>query len=146
MFGSIVAIKPMELYLIIALSAIICVVFFTLYSQLFALSFDEEFARLKGVRVKLLNFVFMLLTAITIALASRTVGALIVTSLIVIPVACSMKISKSYKMTTVFSVIFAMFFTFSGLIISFYLDMRPGGTIVVIGSITLLIITIFKRK
>ena len=146
LFGSIVAIESLELYLIIGLSAVVVAVFLALYRQLFAISFDEEYARLQGVRVNLLNFVFMLLTAVTIALASRTVGALIVSSLIVIPVACGMKVGSSYRTTTLWSVVFALLFTFSGLFISFYLDLRPGGTIVIIGVFVLLIITGLRRR
>lgn len=146
LFGSIVAIQPLELYLIIGLSMVVAGVFFALYRPLFALSFDEEYARLHQVRVKWINFIFMLLTALTIALASRAVGALIVSSLMVIPVACSIKVSRSYKMTTLWSIVFALLFTFSGLFVSFYLNLRPGGTIVIIGVVCLLAITLFRRR
>lgn len=146
LFGSIVAIADIELYLTLALTPVVIISYFLLYPKLFAITFDEEYARLQGVRIKAVNFSFMLLTAITVSLASRTVGALIVSSLMVIPVACSLKLAKSYRMTVIFAVLFALLFSFSGLILSYYLDLRPSGTIVLLGVLTLLLISLWKRR
>ncbi|MBQ6558213.1 MAG: metal ABC transporter permease, partial [Clostridia bacterium] len=71
--------------------------------------------------------------------ASRIVGALMISSLLVIPVATAMMVSKSYKQTVIFSVIFAEVFTIGGLFVSYYANLRPGGTIVLIGVIALII-------
>ena len=83
-----------------------------------------------GVPVGGINLVLMLLTAVTVSVASRIVGALMISSLLVIPVAAAMMIAKSYKQTIWWSIAFAEFFTVAGLFISYYLDLRPGGTIV----------------
>jgi zinc transport system permease protein len=96
------------------------------------------------VPVKTVNFIFTLLTALTISIASRTVGALVVSSLLVIPVACGMQVGRSYRLTLIFSVIFAVFFTVTGLTLSYYWKLKPGGTIVLTGVASFLIIVILK--
>ncbi len=140
LFGSIVAITDFELYLVVGLSVIVIFAVIFLYKELFYCTFDEESARLAGIPVKTVNFLFTLLTAITISVASRTVGTLIISSLMVLPVACAMQIAGSYKQTVFFSVLFSVLFTFIGLFFSYYADLKPGGTIVLIGVISLLLI------
>ena len=95
--------------------------------------------------VKAINFVIMLLTAITVSVASRAVGALMISSLLVIPVACAMTFAKSYASMLRISVVFALIFTIAGLFSSFYMNLRPGGTIVLLGVITLIILLIANK-
>ena len=145
LFGSIVAITDFELYLVVCLSIVVLCTVVLLYKELFYISFDEESARLSGVPIKSVNFIFMLVTAITISVSARTVGTLIISSLMVLPVACAMQVAKSYKQSIIASIIFALWFTISGLFISFYMDLKPGGTIVLIGVFTLIIVLLYKN-
>ncbi len=108
--------------------------------------FDEKLARLAGVPVWLINFIFTILTAATVSVAARTVGALVVSSMMVIPVVCSMQLAKSYKQTVIFSIIFAVAFTISGLFISFYAGLKPGGTIVLTGVAVLVFILLINTN
>lgn len=144
LFGSIVAISDFEMYLVIGISISVLLIFILLYKELFYIAFDEQSARLAGVPIKTINFIFTIITAITVSIAARTIGALIVSSLMVIPVACAMQLAKSYKTTVIYSVLFALLFTISGLFISFYAGLKPGGTIVLFGVIILIVILIFK--
>lgn len=146
LFGSIVAISDFEMYLTIGLGIAVIAVSALLYKELFFVTFDEEAARLSGVPVGTINFVIMTLTAITVSVASRVVGALMISSLLVIPVAAAMTVARSYKQTVIFSIIFAEIFTLAGLFISYYLDLRPGGTIVLLGVIFLIIIMLITKK
>ncbi len=146
MFGSIVAISDFELILTIILCAVVVGTTMLLYKEIFAIAFDEEAAQLCGIPVKAVNFVLMLLTALTVAVASRIVGALMISSLLVIPTASAMLISKSYKGTLIRSVIFAEIFTIAGLFISYYCDLRPGGTIVLIGTAVLVVTALLHKK
>ncbi|MCR4435230.1 MAG: metal ABC transporter permease [Clostridiales bacterium] len=145
LFGSIVAITDFELYMVIGLSAVVILAVVLLYKELFYITFDEEAARLAGVPIRAVNFIFTLLTAITISISARTVGTLVISSLMVLPVASAMQVAKSYKQTVIFAVIFAVMFTISGLYISYYADFKPGGTIVMVGVITLVSILIYKN-
>ncbi len=146
LFGSIVSISLEEFYLTLAISAVVFIVFLILYRDLMYICFDEVGARLSGVNVDFVNTLFMILVSITISIASRTVGVLIISSLMVIPVACAIRTSKSYFRTTILSSIFGIFFTEFGLVVSFYLGLKPGGTIVLIGVITLITILLFGKK
>lgn len=146
MFGSIVAISDFEMVLTVILSIAVIAAAMLLYKELFFISFDEEAASLAGVPVKTVNVIVMLLTAVTVSVASRVVGALMISSLLVIPAACAMLIGRSYKQTMIISVILAEIFTVGGLIASFYLDVRPGGSIVLLGVAVLVILLIVTRK
>ena len=146
LFGSIVAINDFELYLTIGLGIAVIITSILLYKELFFVTFDEEAAKLAGVPVGGINLVLMLLTAVTVSVASRIVGALMISSLLVIPVAAAMMIAKSYKQTIWWSIAFAEFFTVAGLFISYYLDLRPGGTIVLLGVVFLIVIMVCTSK
>ncbi len=146
LFGSIVAVSDFELYLTVGLSVIVIAVSMLLYKELFFITFDEEAAALAGVPVKSINFVLMLLTAVTVSAASRVVGALMISSLIVLPTAAAMMLSKSYRQTLAISVILAELFTVTGLTVSFYLDLRPGGTIVLTGVAVLVIVMAVTQR
>jgi len=145
LFGSIVAVTDFELLLVVLISLIVLLTFALLYKELFFIAFDEEAARLAGVPVKAINFIFTLMTAVTISVAARTVGALIVSSMLVIPVACAMQVSRSYRQTVLFSMSFALLFTLAGLAIAYYARLKPGGTIVLFGVACLLMIMGIKK-
>ncbi|NLY46615.1 MAG: metal ABC transporter permease [Tissierella sp.] len=145
LFGSIVAISDFEMYLVAGISFFVLLAFIFLYKELFYVSMDERSARLAGIPVNTVNFIFTILTAITVSIAARTVGALIVSSLMVVPVACGMQFGKSYKQTVIYSIISAVIFTVVGLFVSYYRELKPGGTIVLVGVMTLLFIILTKR-
>lgn len=145
LFGSIVAISDFELYLIIGAGAAILIAFLVMYKALLYMAFDEESAKLAGVPVRRVNFVFMLLIALTVSISIRTIGILIISSLMVLPVACSMQFSRSFKQTTVISVLFGLLFVLAGLSISFYGNLKPGGTIALTGVVSLVITYIIKK-
>ncbi|MBC7960342.1 MAG: metal ABC transporter permease [Vallitaleaceae bacterium] len=145
LFGSIVAITDFELYTVIGLSSLVIVAVILLYKELFYMTFDEESARLSGIPIKTIEFIFTMLTAITISVSARTVGALVVSSLMVLPVATAMQISKSYKQTLLLSVLIAVISTLVGLSVSFYVGLKPGGTIVLVSVAVLLLVLIYKN-
>ncbi len=144
LFGSIVAISNSELYIVAAVAILILSSFLFFYRELFYISLDERSARLAGVPTSIINPLFTILTAITVSIASRTVGALIVSSMMVVPVACAMQIAKSYKCTLILSIVFSESFTIVGLFLSFYFGLKPGGTIVLVGVVIL--VSLFAIK
>ena len=145
LFGSIVAISDFETALVIGISVLVFLAFLFLYKELFYIAFDEQAAGLSGVPVRLVNTVFTILTAITVSVASRTVGALIVSSLMVVPVATGMLLARSYRQTVVLSVIFAVTATVIGLFTAHFAGTTPGGTIVLTG-VTLFLLAILVKK
>ncbi len=146
LFGSIVAISKAELYTVVILSLIVLISGILLYRELFYITFDEQGAALSGIPVKIVDLVFTLMTAVVVAVASRTVGALVISSLMIIPVACSMLISKSYFGNLILSVLFALVFTVSGLVLTAFFNIKPGGTIVLIGIAVLIALLPFRKK
>ena len=134
LFGSIVAISDAELYSVAAVSLLVLLASVLLYKELFSIALDERAARLSGVPVNVVSTIFTLLTAVTVAIAARTVGALIVSSMMVLPVACAMQLAKSYRGTVWASIGFAELFTVAGLVIAYYCGLKPGGTITYLGT------------
>ena len=145
LFGSIVAINDFEFRLIITLGIVVILTIILMFKELFFITFDEEAARLAGVPVKMINFIFMVLTAVTIAVSSRVVGVLVISSLLVLPSASAIQIAKSFKQTMVYSVLYGMIAIVTGLTLSFYLNLVPGGTIVLISVILLVLTVVYKN-
>lgn len=146
LFGSIAAISREEALSICLLSIMVTAISLLLYRELFYIAFDEEGAALSGVKVKLVNFIFTLLTAIVVSVSARTVGALVISSLMVIPVACALMISGSFRQNMLLSAVFAVIFTMAGLFTACFIDIPPGGTIVLIGIAVLFILMPFRKK
>ena len=144
LFGSIVAISDTELYLVVAVSVLVLLTFVLMYKELFYVSLDEQSARLAGVPVRTVNFLFTVLIAVTVSVAARTVGALIVSSMMVVPVACAMQFGKNYRQTVLWAIGLDIIFMVIGLFAAYYFGLKPGGTIVLVGIIFLLLVFIAK--
>lgn len=145
LFGSIVAIDNAELAMVVLVSLTVALAFALLYRQLLAIAFDERGARLAGIRVQSINLIFTLLTAMAVAIAARTVGALMVSSLMVVPVVCAMQLAGSYRQLVAFSVVHGVAFTAAGLAIAYYMGLRPGATIVLCGVLWLALLVAGKQ-
>ena len=154
LFGSIVAINQTDLFIIAVTGFFILGLVLLLKKELFFISFDEEGAQLSGIPVKIIAITFTALTALTIAIAIRVVGILLVSSLIVLPVAAAMRLAKSFREAMLISVILGEAAVIIGLFASFYINLAPGGAIVMTSVIILLLTlalqqlqyTIPKRK
>jgi len=145
LFGSIVAVTQMDLYLIMIVGAIVILSIAILYKLLFYISFDEEGAKLAGIPVNAINVYFTLLTAVTVAVSMRIVGALLVSSLMSIPVAISLQLAQSFRTAILTSVGAALISVLCGLIISYYLSLAPGGTIIIFSLLMLLSAMAWKK-
>lgn len=145
LFGSVSAVSRLDLWLIIFISVVVVSVVIILYKELFLLSFDEEHAQASGLPAKMIHFIFIVMVALVIAASMRIVGVLLVSSLMTIPVAASMRIAKGFKQTIVYSIIFGEIAVVGGLIISYYLNLAPGGTIVVLSVLILIIAILYKK-
>jgi zinc transport system permease protein len=106
-----------------------------LYEEFLYISFSEEAAKVSGIPVSFLNTVLVVLTAVTVSLAMRIVGLLLIGALMVIPVVTAMQIAKSFRRTLFYAVGFGLISVILGLFLSYYLGLAAGGTIVVISLI-----------
>jgi len=145
LFGSISAVSRVDMYVIAAITVAVILIIFILYKELFLLSFDEEHAVASGISAKVIHFIFIFMLALVIAGSMRIVGILLVSSLMTLPVAASIRIAKGFKQTIFFSVLFGETSVIIGLFLAYYLDLAPGGTIVIL-SVLILIMTIIWTK
>ena len=134
-----------RVYIILIFSVLVLAVVIGLYKELFLLSFDEEHAKASGIPAKAVHFIFIVLVALVIAASMRIVGILLVSALITLPVAASIRIAKGFKQTIFYSILFGEVSVLGGLTLSYYLDIAPGGTIVMIAVVILLATIVFKK-
>ena len=145
LFGSVSAVSRTDLWTIAGISVFVLAAVALTYKELFLLSFDEEYAKATGVASKFFHFLFIVMVALVIAASMRIVGVLLVSSLMTLPVAASIRLAKGFKQTIILSVIFGEASVLGGLFLAYYLDLAPGGTIVMI-AVLILAITILWKK
>lgn len=134
LFGSILAMSKGDVTLSIALAVVVLTLFILFYNKIFAVTFDETFARATGVKTGLYNMLIAFLTAITIVLGMRMMGALLISSLIIFPALTSMRLCKKFKSVTICSAAVSVICFFIGVVIS-YIKATPTGASVVIVNI-----------
>lgn len=145
LFGSVSAVSRQDLWIVLMIAFIVLLFLGFFYKELFVLSFDEEYARASGIPAKWIHILFMIVTALVIAASMRIVGILLVSSLMTLPVAASMRLAKGFKQAILFAVVFGEASVLIGLIVAFYMNIAPGGTIVVTSICILLIVLIGKK-
>lgn len=145
LFGSASAVSKTDFYTILTISIFVVVIIFLFYKELFTLSFDEEHAKISGIHAKQIHLLFIILTALVIAASIQIVGVLLVSALMTLPVAASMRIAKGFKQMMFLSILFGEIAVIIGLISGYYLNIPPGGTIVVVSIIILLLSIGYKR-
>jgi zinc transport system permease protein len=145
LFGSISTVSSEDLYLMLLFGVVVIGMIFTNYQKLFLISFDEEVAKAAGLTVKTYNLILIMLAAITVSLAMRVVGVLLVGSLMVVPVLSAMQYHLSFKKTQILAIIISLIAVIVGLYSSFYIDIPSGGTIVVV-TLVFFIISFFINR
>lgn len=145
LFGSVSAVSRNDFFTILGISFFIILMIVIFYKELLTLSFDEEHATVSGIHSKRIHFLFIVLTALVIAASIRIVGVLLVSALMTLPVASAMRIAVSFKQLIFYAIIFAETAVIVGLITGYYLSIPPGGTIVMVAIMILLITLVFKR-
>ncbi|AOR34461.1 ABC transporter [Streptomyces fodineus] len=132
LFGSLSTVSPSDVTAISVLAAFVVVVTLGLRRQLFAVNQDEEFARVTGLPVRALNLLTAVTAAVTVAVAMRVVGLILISALMVVPVAAAQVLTRSFAATFAIAVGIGVTVTVSGTVTSFYQDVPPGATIVLL--------------
>ncbi|WP_017380116.1 metal ABC transporter permease [Paenisporosarcina sp. TG-14] len=145
LFGSVSAVSRQDLWIVFAIALIVVIFLLLFYKELFLLSFDEEYAKASGLPAKWVHFLFMIVTALVIAASMRIVGILLVSSLMTLPVAASIRLAKGFKQAILYAVLFGEAAVIIGLVTAFYLNIAPGGTIVMTSIVILLLVLIGKK-
>lgn len=141
LFGSLSTVSDSDVTAICLLAAFVVLVTVGLRKQLFAVSQDEEFARVTGLPVRVLNLLIAVTAAVTVTVAMRVVGLLLVSALMVVPVAAAQQITRSFKVTFILSVVIGTAVTLSGTVTSYYQDVPPGATIVLMAIGVFVVLT-----
>lgn len=130
LFGSILATSDSDAVLSVILSAVVIFIFIFFYHRIFAVTFDETFARATGTKTNIYNMLIALLTALTIVLGMRIMGTLLISSLIIFPALTSMRICKTFKSVIVCSAVLSVVCFVCGITASFLLETPTGASIV----------------
>jgi zinc transport system permease protein len=137
MFGSILGVLKSDVPLSVILSVTVLVLFVFFYHKIFAVTFDETFARATGIRAGLYNMIIALLTAVTIVLGMRMMGALLISSLIIFPALSSMRVCKSFGAVTVCAAVVSVCCFFAGVVLSYVYDTPTGASVVLVNMFVL---------
>lgn len=142
MFGSILAIGKDDAYLCIVLGIIILVAFIYFYHYIFAITFDENFAKATGIKIEIFKTLLAVLTALTIVIGMRIMGTLLISSLIIFPAITAMRLFKRFKWVLFASICISMISYMIGMIASYMLEIPSGASIVVSNLILFIIASI----
>ncbi|AYX89949.1 metal ABC transporter permease [Staphylococcus cohnii] len=144
LFGSISAVTISDLSTIIAIVIIVLAFILLYYKELFILSFDEEYSKVIGIP-KWIQFLFIIIVAMVISASMRVVGILLVSALITLPIAIAMRMTKGFKQLIILSVLIGEFSVIAGLVLAFYMNISPGGVIVVLLVLLLAIMMSYQK-
>ena len=132
MFGSIFAMTQADLQISVVLSIVVMGLFVLFYKQIFAVTYDESFAKATGTKAEVYKSLLALLTALTVVLGMRMMGALLISSLIIFPALSAMRICKSFLSVVISSAVIAVISFFVGMVVSFHYDMPAGASVVAV--------------
>ncbi len=132
LFGSITTISTADVWVTVALAVVVIGIAVGLSPQLFAVAQDEEFARVAGLNVRFYNMLVSVMAAVTVTVAMRTVGLLLVSALMVVPVATSQQLTRGFRVTLAAAMGVGTAAALAGVTISAYVDVAPGATIVLL--------------
>ncbi|MDH5560247.1 MAG: metal ABC transporter permease [Deltaproteobacteria bacterium] len=130
LFGSITSVTRQDLVMIIILGVVTLFVIGGFFKEFFLISFDEEQAKINGIKVKTLNLILLILTAVCVSFAIRIVGVILVGALMVIPVISAMKFNRNFVQTLWISIGLSLVSVLLGISASYYFDFASGGSIV----------------
>ncbi|MBO6047404.1 MAG: metal ABC transporter permease [Erysipelotrichaceae bacterium] len=144
LFGSILSLSNTDMIISIVLSIMVLILFFYSYHRIFALTFDQDFARSTGVKVDLYNMIIAILCSVTIVLGMRMMGALLISSLTIFPCLSSMRIARTFRLVVLWAAIIAVVCFIIGLSISYLYATPTGASIVIVHLVVFLILSVVQ--
>ncbi len=145
LFGNILLVSTSDLWLVVGLDALVIILGLLFYNQFMAVCFDEEFARVRGIKVELYYLLLLSLTALTVVILVTVVGIVMVIALLTLPAAIAGHFSKTMWRVMGLASLFSIFFTTFGLAISYSSDLPAGATIIVLAGIIYLLVATVSR-
>lgn len=145
LFGNILMVTSSDLWLIAALDAVVLAAGVLFYNQFLAVSFDEEFAEARGLRVEFYYLLLLVLTALTVVLLVTVVGIVLVIALLTIPAAVAGRFSARLSQMIVLAVLLSIAFTTGGLALSYGPNLPAGATVILLAGAVYLVVVVFGR-
>lgn len=145
MFGSVLAMTGSDVYLSIVLTIVVLILFVIYYHRIFAITFDESFAKATGIHTGYYNTMLAVLTAVTIVLGMRIMGTMLISSLIIFPALSAMRIFKNFKTVIISSAFISVICFICGVIISYMQSLPTGACIVVTNLVVFILFSIIGR-
>ncbi len=145
MFGSILAMSDSDVYLSVGVSIAVLALYIVFYNRIFAVTFDESFAKATGIRAGRYNMLIALLTALVIVVGMRMMGAMLISSLIIFPALTAMRVLRSFKSVVICAAVLSVVCFVIGIAISFAWSVPVGAGIVVVNLAAFLIFSVLKR-
>ena len=145
LFGSILAMSESDVVLSISLSVLVLLLFIVFYHRLFAVTFDESFARATGTRCSIYNMLLAFLTAITIVVGMRIMGAMLISSLVIFPALTSMRVCRSFRGVILCSAVISVLCFFLGMFASYVFSTPAGASVVVVNLAAFLLFSLVGK-
>jgi len=145
LFGSILTVPSSDLWLMLGLSGLVVLIVGYFYQDFISLSYDEEFARVRGVPVRLLYFLLMAMIALSVVMIIQIVGLILVIALLTIPPYIAERFSGSLLTMMLYSILLNIFFTWVGLWLSYEFNLTSGASIIMVGGVCFFISFMFGR-
>jgi len=145
LFGNILAVSKEEVVLSAVMSLTVLTVIGLFYHELISVTFDEDLARVSGLKTKTVNMVLVMLTAVTVVLAMRLVGVMLVSALLILPAVSAFQAAKSFKGAILLSSAFGILSVLAGIFISFSFNLPAGATIVLLNIVILAAVFLYKK-
>lgn len=146
LFGSIIAVSNEDITYLVVLDLLIISLVLFFYKQILAVSYDSEFASLRGINTKFFYTLILILSSLSVVAAIKVVGLILVIALLTIPTYLAEFFAKKLSSMMIISAILATLFTLLGLMISYFYDISSGASIIVVGVISLLLVKILGKK
>ncbi|MEL3913287.1 metal ABC transporter permease [Treponema pedis] len=145
LFGSILTVSSADVITVIVLSFLSLICLFFMYHKMLYIALDEDIAKIANIRVKTINYIFSVLVAATISVSIKIVGMLVLTSMIALPAAAALQLKTGFKKTLIASILFSISDIMLGLILSYHLNVAPGGFTALV-SVAVLVVTIGIKR
>ena len=140
LFGDILAVSPQELWGLLLVTVLVCGLLLIIWKPLLALTVHEDLARVEGVKVTQISMIYTLLIALTVAVTMRAIGALLISSLLIIPAAAARRLAKTPEMMAVWAMAIGIFAVVGGMAASWFWDTPAGPSIVVVATAVFIVL------
>lgn len=135
LFGSIISVGKSDVVISVVLALVVLAMFLFFYTKIFAITFDESFAKATGINVDAYNMLIALLTAVTIVIGMRLMGSMLISSLVIFPALCAMRVFKTFRSVTICSAVVSVVTFLAGMMISYAADTPCGASIVCVNLV-----------